>query len=259
MKTIPESKTEIQLVEVNGEPLVDSRIIAQGLGSLHKYTLALIRKYQEGFEEFGKVLFKKAPSTSGQKETFTLLNEDQAIFLLTLSRNSPRVVVLKKGLTKTFGRYRREILRLARQAERRAQVEWQAARTNGKIARREETDAIKEFVEYARQQGSENAFRYFMVITKMLNQVLFPKEPGRSRPKDFRDQLDQPQLNALEMGERVVVRALREGMASGLPYREVFQIAKGRAVILADVVGMNITPLVGDAPANSAGVLSRVA
>ena len=46
---------------------------------------------------------------------------------------------------------------------------WLGAREESKQARKYEKDQIKLFVEYARQHGSGNADRYYMVFTKLVN------------------------------------------------------------------------------------------
>lgn len=91
-------------------PRVDSRELAQRMGVKHKNTLELLQKHYAGFLEFGKVAFKTEPlpgSRTGQKERFALLNEDQAYLLLSLSRNTPRVVALKVKLVQAFSAARK--------------------------------------------------------------------------------------------------------------------------------------------------------
>lgn len=90
------------LVQHKNEMLVDSRLIAQNIGVKHRSSIALIVKHQIHFEKFGKVLFKIAPSSSGQPEKFALLSEDQSYLLLSLSRNDERVVDLKAKLISAF-------------------------------------------------------------------------------------------------------------------------------------------------------------
>lgn len=100
----------LALVPTKAEPRVDSRLLAQHLDNQHRPTMALIEKHLERFETFGKVIFQKAPSTdsrTGQRERYACLNEDQALFLLTLRRNTERVVELKLRLIKAFGEARR--------------------------------------------------------------------------------------------------------------------------------------------------------
>lgn len=88
-----------------GEPRVDSRIVAEHLGNQHKNVIELIERYPEQFERFGIVPFQteKLPGTGkGRSTRFALLNEDQAFFLLSLSRNTEKVVGLKATLVQAF-------------------------------------------------------------------------------------------------------------------------------------------------------------
>lgn len=87
------------------EPRVDSRDIATHLGVKHRSLFKNILTYQSTFEELGKVRFEIAALThsrTGQRVSFAMLNEDQAYLLLTMSRNTPRVVELKVALVKAF-------------------------------------------------------------------------------------------------------------------------------------------------------------
>ena len=86
---------------------VDSRILADSLGTLHKNTFAQIKAYQSDFEAFGKVPFQTEALASGQRERFARLNEDQAFLLLTISRNTPTVRELKRKLVQAFSEARK--------------------------------------------------------------------------------------------------------------------------------------------------------
>ena len=102
--------TELALVPTKTEPRVDSRLLAKQLGTKPRPTMALIEKHRQRLESFGKVIFQKAPSTdsrTGQRERYACLNEDQALFLLTLKRNTERVMDLKMRLIKAFSNARR--------------------------------------------------------------------------------------------------------------------------------------------------------
>ena len=106
---------ELALVEVKGEALMDSRLLAEHLGTTHKHTLAQLEKYRD---QLGKLRFKKEASPNsrtGQTLKFALLTEDQALGLLTLARNTKRVVELKFKLVHAFGVARRNAQ--ARQTE----------------------------------------------------------------------------------------------------------------------------------------------
>nr|WP_314565766.1 Rha family transcriptional regulator [uncultured Pseudomonas sp.] len=96
----------ITLTHTRNEPRVDSRQLAKQLGTSHKNPMALIEQYLAKFEEFGVVPFQTekplAGTAGGRPERFSLLNEDQAFFLLSLSRNTDRIVELKASLIMAF-------------------------------------------------------------------------------------------------------------------------------------------------------------
>ena len=92
-------------------PRVDSRELAQRLGVKHKNTIELLDKHKADFLELGVLPFKTEvgyrAQGGGKAERFALLNEDQAYLLLSLSRNTPRVVALKVKLVQAFSAARK--------------------------------------------------------------------------------------------------------------------------------------------------------
>ncbi len=98
----------IKVVTAKKEPRVDSRDLAKALGNKHKSTISQIERYSDELKSFGVLAFEIAKPTTagGRPERYALLNEDQAIFLLTLARNSSRVVPLKISLVVAFGEAR---------------------------------------------------------------------------------------------------------------------------------------------------------
>ena len=97
--------SNLTVVEQFGQTVVDSRLIAEELGIEHPSFIRTIRKYAEELLSFGRVGFEIAPfETPGgmQQVVFCYLNEEQATFLMTLSRNTPQVVKCKKDLVKAF-------------------------------------------------------------------------------------------------------------------------------------------------------------
>lgn len=106
-----------RLVDVqNGEPVTTTLQIALGLELTHKSVIQLVRTYLPDFQEFGKVkfessydsnelsnsAFKMRNSNQGRHTRYAILNEQHATFLMTLLRNSPRVIEFKKALVKSF-------------------------------------------------------------------------------------------------------------------------------------------------------------
>lgn len=245
-KQIVNSKQGIQLIMVDDEPRIDSRLIAPGLGVKHKTVMETIRKHQKRFERFGHLPFEtalgKRVQGGGKSETFVLLNESQSIFLMTLSRNTEQVMDLKENLITLFDKYRRQLLKLASGKARQAKLEWQQKRGEVKVVRREETDTIKDFIEYAKKQGSKNAGKYYIAISRMENQALFFLDAALPKLNDFRDQLDLRQLTHLSSAEYVIMTALREGIEKEMPYKAIFQMAKQIVVALGVIVGKSEVP-----------------
>lgn len=96
---------------------------------------------------------------------------------------------------------------------------WLGIRQETKEVRKAETDQIKLFVEYAKAQGSQNADRYYALLTNLINRRLGIKSGER-------DKADQRTLMRLKSLETVVELHLATLMAEELPYKEVYQGVK---------------------------------
>ena len=110
--------TELQVIEKDGVLLVDSRLIAARIGIEHESFVKTITKYQKQTEEaFGTIRFEIGSSEmpdgriNPKPEKYFLLSEDQATFLMTLSRNTPEVVECKIDLVKKFSEAKRLLVR----------------------------------------------------------------------------------------------------------------------------------------------------
>lgn len=88
----------------DGVLVVDSRLIAEELNVTHKSFMETIKKYQKQTEQgFGILRFETAEIMGkGQPEKYVYLTEDQATFLMTLSRNTKEVVRCKVLLVTQF-------------------------------------------------------------------------------------------------------------------------------------------------------------
>lgn len=101
--------------EYDGQLVVDSRLIAEELGIEHESFMRTLDNNKDVAEEaFGVFRFEIGKPVTGSKggrpEKYVLLTEDQATFLMTLSRNTPEVVQCKIKLVKAFSRAK-ELLR----------------------------------------------------------------------------------------------------------------------------------------------------
>lgn len=105
--------SNLSVIEVNGQNVVDSRLVADELGIEHKNFLATVRKYEADVMEFGHLAFETRTVTNSvgaiNREVFCYLNEEQATFVMTLSKNTERVRQCKKNLVKAFSEARKVI------------------------------------------------------------------------------------------------------------------------------------------------------
>ena len=103
----------IAITQQGNALVVDSRLIAERLGVNHSdWYRNIILKYQADTEQaFGHLRFTNGTVTNSvgavNKVNFVLLTEDQATFLMTLSRNTSEVVACKITLVKSFSEAKR--------------------------------------------------------------------------------------------------------------------------------------------------------
>lgn len=94
------------------EPRVCSIILAEGLGIAHKSLIATIKRHLPRIERFGRVLLRKAPSKTAsgtQLVTLVDLNENQALFVGSLSENTDKVIDFKATLIEEFDKARKAL------------------------------------------------------------------------------------------------------------------------------------------------------
>jgi phage regulator Rha-like protein len=208
-----------------------SFLLAQGLDREHYIVVELIKKYREDFDDFGELPQRKLKSTGGRAAVEYMLDADQFMFLGTLLKNTTKVVAFKKEIIKQFKKARKQLELLS---QHRQQPEYQITREAGKIVRREATDTMQEFMEYAKAQGSQNADRYYSNISKMLNSLLFIVE---GRHKTLRNMLTVQQLMTVSSAEQIVAVGLKIGMANKKFYKDIYLDVKEKVQIFADLHG----------------------
>ncbi|MBN2895036.1 MAG: Rha family transcriptional regulator [Campylobacterales bacterium] len=103
----------IQIVE--GVPTVSHRVVAENIGVQAKNVAELIQTHKAYFERFGNLTFQteglERQNAKGQnrgtvdQKTY-YLNEMQATFLITLSKNTGKVVAFKAALVRAFDELR---------------------------------------------------------------------------------------------------------------------------------------------------------
>jgi phage regulator Rha-like protein len=103
----------IHVQSVDDTFVMDSRDIAKGLGIDHSNFLETIKKHQTTIErDFERVPFQtETLETKGGKQSvkFALLSDEQAAYIITLSRNTPKVIEFKSLLVRSFSSARKQL------------------------------------------------------------------------------------------------------------------------------------------------------
>ena len=102
------------LSEDQSFPVTTSEVIATALDKRATDVLELTKKYRENLSKFGAVPFKTEQVKRGsgardQSKEVAILNEQQAYLLVTLMRNSEKVIKFKLALVEAFFEMREQI------------------------------------------------------------------------------------------------------------------------------------------------------
>ena len=234
MPSLNSSKNhDCELVNItNGRPMTTSLLVAEKFNKRPSSVTRAIRNLEcsEQFTEHNFVLSEYVDST-GRKNPMHHITKDGFVFL-AMGFTGKKAALLKES-------YIREFNRMQRLLSRQQNLMWRESREQSKEARKAETDAIQQFIDYAIAQGSQSAKTYYMNFTKMTHRALFIM--AEVSPTPFREILNTMQLSFLTSAEYLVRNTLYEGMGQGLYYKDIYQLAKDRVVKFAATVGA--TPL----------------
>ncbi|MBI9093081.1 MAG: Rha family transcriptional regulator [Desulfobacterium sp.] len=225
------------LVEVKRNSLsTTSLVVAEKFGKRHDDILKKIKNLI-GDDEGGRLNFAESSYRNLQNKKQKMYNMNRRTFsILVMGFTGKKAMEWKHRFYDAFEAMERALLRQQFQSQEPA---WIAQRQSGKLTRREETDTIKEFVKYAIAQGSKSANRYYMAISKMQNKSLFLLE---QKFKNLRDVLNLRQLATIDNADAIVSKALQDGMAAHLHYKDIYKLAKSRVEAFADLRGKTFIP-----------------
>ena len=159
--------------------------------------------------------------------------EKRPMFILTL--NQAKQVLLRES------KYvRRAIIAYIEVLEQaiidKAKSEWLLTRQQGKLVRREETDAIQELIEYAKRQGSEHSDKLYMTYSKLVNSLVGIKANSR-------DKVDLGILMIIRQLEDMFTRVITSSMENEIHYKEIYQICKKQGTQFIEIVNGNVKSL----------------
>lgn len=202
-----------------------SLLVAEKYGKRHDNVVQTIRKLMKVLPHERLLNFKEMfyQDQYGRNQPYFVMTRDG--FMLAVMRfTGEKALKTQWDFIDAFNRMEQILLN-------QQNLSWQQARIDGKSARRDLTDVIGEFVEYAAGQGSTNARMYYTVISKLTNQALGLIKSASTKP--FRDVLDGIHLSFLSSAEYVARQALLDGMTGNLNYKDIYKLARERIVAFA--------------------------
>uniref|UniRef100_A0A6M3LJX2 Putative regulatory protein n=1 Tax=viral metagenome TaxID=1070528 RepID=A0A6M3LJX2_9ZZZZ len=211
-----------------GVPVTTSLIVARAFGKRHDSVTRSILNLKD-LDEFNRLTFveREYVDVRGKTQPMYEMNRDSFV-MLVMSFTGQKAFQWKLNFMEAFNALEEEVIRQHNE-------DWKQARLDGKAVRRELTNEIKAFIEYAKAQGSIHADHYYENLSKAINKALFILEDDA--PKAFRNLLSGAQLAFVATAEHVAHKGLVEAMAMGLHYKECYAFARDKVFAFAATVG----------------------
>jgi Rha family phage regulatory protein len=215
-----------ELVEVkNGEVFCDSQMVAEKFDHKHLYIVGTIEKLlaRQARVKGSTLLplkFKEIEREYRGQKFKAYLMDRRAFTALAMDFKGDKAFKWRLDFIDAFFVMEQ---RLVTEETNKKNATWLNQREQGKLVRLTAMDTVKDFIEYAKSQGSQNAQFYYKHITQVCYKCLQLIEA--KRPK-LRDTLDMLQLNQLMIAEVVAERSIRKHMAEGEHYKTIFTLVK---------------------------------
>ena len=216
----------------NCQPVTTSLDIAEKFNKQHKDVLKAIRNLESpsGEPDWGRRNFAPSNYKNSQGKLQPMFYVTQEGFtILTMGFTGKEALEWKL-------KYARAFMSMFEYITNQGNIEWQKIRSAGKLVFKDKADTIKEFVEYATEQGSKSAKMYYVNLGKMQKKALGLVKEVYGNNKMFRDVLSIIELNDAMAGDKVCKNAIIEGMGSELFYKDIYKLAKERVETLADLL-----------------------
>lgn len=210
-----------ELITIRKDQAVTSSLqIAETFGRRHDRVLRAIENLLVNVPKNGEVEFQKSTyvDAKGEERTIYFMNRD-AFSLLVMGFTGKNAIEWKLKYISAFNAMEKLL------AEKHTSA-WIESRKQGKITRRNETDVIKELVEYAKAQGSTHSDMLYMTYTRLVNRIIGVKN---------RDNASILQINNLTLAEHIVLNTIRNGMAAGRAYKEIYQDSKTQLEAFSEI------------------------
>jgi len=222
----------VNLVEViKGEPMTTSNLVGKEFGIAHNELLKKIKILAGEISPTDFDLMFKEDSREIKGRTYKTYNISRDGYMFLVMNISTKKAHGKKlAFISAFNEMEKALIKLS---ENSKDSEWLKVRAQSKQMRLQQTDVIKEFVEYATSQGSKSAKFYYKHITNATYKAL--QLIQHKKPK-LKDTLDALELSQLMVAENVAKKSIRKHMSAEEHYKTVFVLVKQDLESLAETL-----------------------
>lgn len=226
----------VNLVEVvKGEPRTTSDLVGKEFGIAHNELLKKLTSFIGEISpvEFSEMYKEDSRIIRGREFKTYNMNRDGYMFLV-MNISTKKAHGKKLSFIRAFNEMEKRLVALNHNS---SDNEWLKVRSQSKALRLQQTDVIKDFVEYATLQGSKSAKFYYKHVTnatyKALNLIQHKK------PK-LKDTLDCMELSQLMVAENVAKLSIKRHMENNEHYKAIFVLVK------QDLEKLSATLMIGD-------------
>jgi phage regulator Rha-like protein len=233
-------KKERELVILkNMTALTTTLIVAEELERGHEGIYKVVNTYKKQFETFGTLLISNRKSIGGRPGKFYYLNEQQFVFLIMNLRSKKsehdKVMDLKIKIAKQFFSMKNIIEKMKFNVNDK---EWIDTRKDEKIERMKLTDVIKDYINYAVNNGSKtyknNPQLAYSKFSELQIKALFDYN---CKLKNVKDVLSTQQLKVLYIADQILQKTIFEGICNKIEYHEIYYLAKENLNKYAEMLG----------------------
>jgi Rha family phage regulatory protein len=232
-KFTPEQLIASLVSEYNKQPVTTSLIVAEYFGKRHDHVLRAVDAMREDCGEdyhrlnFGEMKHSVIIGKGATREDRSVRMTKDGFTLLAMGFTGKKAMQFKMNYILAFNNM---------EAILKKRDQWEPIRSLGKGMRRDLTDAIAEFIEYAQARGAgKGANHYYSNFTKLEYKLLFLV--ANEMPKGFRNLLDVESLETLAYTEKALARHIRREMGNGMAYKDIYVSAKNIAQMSIDILG----------------------
>lgn len=211
-------KFKVMVINVKGTLVTTSNKVAEELGVNHK---DLLKKIDDYVKKFGGEKFRHEFYI---ESTFKNRGKEYRNYLITKKGIAQLVGGYSAAVEKAFDlnvAYINRFEEMEQIIRNKNDSEWLLTREQGKMIRRKETDAIQELILYAKEQGSKNFSKLYIVYSNLVNKLV-GVEPNS------RDTMEYAKLMTIHQLENMFSKIISDCINKKIYYKEIYKICKER-------------------------------